>query len=74
MYSKRLPFIINGWASPFIALNEMLKRIETLEMLLKRARKNGAVFQYKSHWKEMDLLIKKHANGQELEEKEVFNI
>ena len=51
--------LLNGWSSPFIALNEFLKIIDTNEMLLKRAKKNGAEFKYKSRYREMCTLLKK---------------
>lgn len=51
--------LLNGWSSPFIALNEFLKIIDTNEMLLKRAKKNGAEFKYKSRYREMCILLKK---------------
>lgn len=51
--------LLNGWASPFIALNEFLKIIDTNEMLLKRAKKNGTEFKYKSRYREMCTLLKK---------------
>lgn len=53
--------LINGWQNPFVALNELLKRIDSNEMLLKRAKKNGAVFQYKSRYKEMYELVHKYS-------------
>lgn len=55
----KMLMLINEWHSPFIALNELLKRIDTNEMLLKRAKKNGAEFKYKSRYREMCTLLKK---------------
>lgn len=46
--SFKLIMLLNNWHSPFIAMNELLKRIDTNEMLLKRAKKSGADFKYKS--------------------------
>lgn len=54
----KMIMLINEWHSPFIALNELLKRIDTNEMLLKRAKKNGAEFKYKSRYREMCTLVK----------------
>lgn len=51
--------LLNGWASPFIALNEFLKTIDTNEMLLKKAKKKGAEFKYKIRYREMCTLLKK---------------
>lgn len=61
--STKLKFLmlINSWQNPFVALNELLKRIESNETLLKRAKKNGAVFQYKSRYKEMRELVHKNS-------------
>ena len=55
--------LLNGWASPFIVLNELLKRIDTNEMLLKRAKKNGAEFKYKSRYREMCTIVKRKGAG-----------
>lgn len=54
----KMLMLINEWHSPFIALNELLKRIDTNEMLLKRAKKNGAEFKYKSRYREMCTIVK----------------
>ncbi len=70
--SAELKFLmlINGWQNPFIALNELLKRIDADEMLLKKAKKNGEVFQYKSRYKEMRELIHIYANKTDFEKGE----
>lgn len=51
--------LLNGWSSPFIALNKFLKTIDTNEILLKRAKKKGEVFKYKSRYREMCTLLKR---------------
>ena len=51
--------LLNGWHNPFLALNELLKVICTNEMLLKR---NGMKKGYKSRYRELELLVQKHAN------------
>ena len=53
----------NDWHSPFVALNELLKVIDKDEMLIKRARKEGAVIAYKSRYKEMLRLIQEAVDG-----------
>ncbi len=58
----KLVMFFNDWHSPFIALNELLKVIDRNEMLIKRARKQGAVINYKSRYKEMHLLLQKEVN------------
>lgn len=54
----KLVMLLNDWRSPFIALNELLKRIDTNEMLLKRARKSGAEFKHRSRYREMCTFVK----------------
>lgn len=61
--SFKLVMLLNEWHSPFTALNELLKRIDTNEMLLKRAKKNGAVFKYKSRYREMCTLVKNKSDS-----------
>lgn len=51
--------LLNGWHNPFVALNELLKVICTNEMLLKR---NGIKKGYKSRYRELELLVQKHAD------------
>ena len=51
--------LLNGWHNPFVALNELLKVICTNEMLLKR---NGIKKGYKSRYRELELLVQKHAH------------
>lgn len=58
----KMVMFFNDWHSPFIALNELLKVIDKNEMLIKRARKQGAVIDYKSSYKEMCLLVQKEVN------------
>lgn len=54
--------LVNNWHNPFVALNELLKRIYTNEILLKRqGRKKG----YKSRYREMELLVQKENNRNE---------
>lgn len=63
--SFKLIMLLNNWHSPFIAMNELLKRIDTNEMLLKRAKKSGADFKYKSRYREMCLLVQSKKNDRE---------
>lgn len=58
----KMVMFFNGWHSPFVALNELLKVIDKDEMLIKRARKQGTVINYKSRYKEMFLLVQKEVN------------
>ena len=58
----KMVMFFNGWHSPFVALNELLKVIDKDEMLIKRARKQGTVINYKSRYKEMCLLVQKEVN------------
>lgn len=58
----KMVMFFNGWHSPFVALNELLKVIDKNEMLIKRARKQGAVVDYKSRYKEMRLFLQKEVN------------
>lgn len=63
--SFKLIMLLNNWHSPFIAMNELLKRIDTNEMLLKRAKKSGADFKYKSRYHEMCSLVQSKKNDRE---------
>lgn len=63
--SFKLIMLLNNWHSPFIAMNELLKRIDTDEMLLKRAKKSGADFKYKSRYREMCSLVQSKKNDRE---------
>ena len=57
--SFKFLMLINGWHSPFVALNELLKVIYTNEMILKREGKKKG---YRSRYREMEMLVQKHAN------------
>ena len=57
--SFKFLMMANGWHSPFIALNELLKVIYTNEMILKREGKKKG---YRSRYREMEMLVQKHAN------------
>ncbi|MBQ2458053.1 MAG: hypothetical protein II275_07855, partial [Bacteroidaceae bacterium] len=59
----KMVMFFNDWHSPFVALNELLKVIDKDEMLIKRARKEGAVIAYKSRYKEMLRLIQEAVDG-----------
>lgn len=55
---------LNQWESPFIALNELLKRIDTNQQLLKREEKRiGIKSGYKSRYKEMRELLQRNVNN-----------
>jgi hypothetical protein len=55
---------LNHWESPFIALNELLKRIDTNQQLLKREEKKiGTKSGYKSRYKELRELLQKEVNN-----------
>jgi hypothetical protein len=54
---------LNHWGSPFVALNELLKRIDTNQQLLKREEKRiGIKSGYKSRYKELRELLQKEVN------------
>ena len=54
---------MNCWQSPFVALNELLKRIDTNQQLLKREEKRiGIKSGYKSRYKELRELLQKEVN------------
>ena len=56
--SFKFLMLMNGWQNPFVALNELLKRIDSDEMILKReAKRTGEKTGYKSRYKEMRELI-----------------
>lgn len=55
--SFKFLMLVNGWHSPFVALNELLKVIEKNEILLK---KEGLKKGYKSRCKEMKSLVRKY--------------
>lgn len=57
--SFKFLMLVNGWHSPFVALNELLKVIYTNEMILKREGKKKG---YRSRYREMEMLVQKHAN------------
>ena len=58
----KMVMFFNGWHSPFVALNELLKVIDKDEMLIKRVKKNGEPVTYKSRYKEMRLFLQKEVN------------
>lgn len=58
--SFKLLMLVNGWHSPFVALNELLKRIDTNEGLMKREKPA-----YKSRYKELRELLQKEVNSHE---------
>ena len=60
----KMVMFFNGWHSPFVALNELLKVIEGNEAIMKRAKKKGAVISYRSRYKEMRRLVQEAANKQ----------
>lgn len=61
--SFKFMMLINGWHSPFVALNELIKRIDTNETLLKRKQKaTGIKSGYKSRYKEMRELLQREMN------------
>lgn len=61
--SFKFLMLINKWSSPFIAINELLKRIDTNETLLKReCKKTGRKADYKSRYKYLRSLVQKEVN------------
>ena len=61
--SFKFMMLFNGWKSPFVALNELIKRINTNETLLKRKQKaTGIKSGYKSRYKEMRELLQRGIN------------
>ena len=64
--SFKLLMLVNGWNSPFVALNELLKRIDTNEGLMKREKKRTVEKPaYKSRYKELRELLQKEVNKHE---------
>ena len=57
--SFKFLMMVNGWHCPFIALNELLKVIDTNEMILKREGKKKG---YRSRYREMEMLVQKYEN------------
>lgn len=58
--SFKFMMLLNGWKSPFAALNELIKVIERNEQLLKRKRKEtGIKPNYRSRLREMRGLIQR---------------
>ena len=54
----KLLMLVNGWHNPFIALNELLRRIYDNEMLMKRERKRTGIKPvYKSRYRELEGLV-----------------
>lgn len=65
--SFKFLMLINGWQNPFVALNEMLKRIDGNEMLIKRFKKEyGFKVDYKSRKRELTELVQNYANRRAL--------
>lgn len=62
--SFKFLMFFNGWCSPFVALNELLKVIDKNEMLLKRKQKEtGIKSGYKSRYREMMSLIQRNSHA-----------
>ena len=62
----KLLMLINGWTNPFIALNELLKRIDADEILLKRREKeSGIKTGYKSIYKRARAFLQEQVNKHE---------
>lgn len=61
----KILMLVNNWTSPFIACNELVKRIETNEMFLKNickaSRTTLAKIGYKTKAKEARKIIQEHA-------------
>ena len=65
--SFKFLMLVNDWHSPFVALNELLKRIDTNEQLMKREKKQtGEKPAYKSRYKELYELLQKEVNKHDL--------
>lgn len=65
-YGFKFLMLVNEWSSPFIAINELLKRIDTNETLLKReCKKTGRKADYKSRYKYLKSLIQEEVNKHE---------
>lgn len=55
--------LLNDWHSPFIAVNELLKRIDTNDKLIKcKTKKEGVKVDYKSHYKELRVFVQECVN------------
>ena len=61
----KMLMLINGWTSPFIALNELLKRIDTNEQLIKRREKESGIKTYKSIYKKTRAFLQEQVNKHE---------
>ena len=60
----KLLMLLNCWHNPFIALNELLRRIYNNETLLRRERKRvGKKPLYKSRYRELERLVKRYNIG-----------
>lgn len=58
--------LLNDWHSPFIAVNELLKRIDTNDKLIKcKAKKEGVKVEYKSYYKELRAFVQECVNKRE---------
>lgn len=58
--------LLNDWHSPFIAVNELLKRIDTNNKLINcKAKKEGVKVDYKSHYKELRAFVQECVNKRE---------
>lgn len=58
--------LLNDWHSPFIAVNELLKRIDTNDKLIKcKTKKEGVKVDYKSHYKELRAFVQECVNKRE---------
>lgn len=63
--------LLNDWHSPFIAVNELLKRIDTNDKLIKcKAKKEGVKVEYKSHYKELRAFVQECCNERGFSQKE----
>lgn len=55
--------LLNDWHSPFIAVNELLKRIDINDKLIKcKAQKEGVKVEYKSHYQELRTFVQECVN------------
>jgi hypothetical protein len=58
--------LLNDWHSPFIAVNELLKRIDINDKLIKcKTKKEGVKVEYKSHYKELRAFVQECVNKRE---------
>jgi hypothetical protein len=60
--SFKFLMLLNEWHNPFIALNELLKRIYTNEKLLTKEQKKN----YKSRYRELEGLVQTYENNKKL--------